>query len=223
MVHAMRHMKWQYISLILTVPFLLSAKSKECPKDMVLVDDSFCMDVYEWPNKKGVKPLVTTSGRPHPKDADNPMDATRLCESVGKRTCKAQEWIKTCKGPDKTKYSWGNDDPKYVIEGEKAKQPCNFDKMYREVHEMKVYERDEKELKRLDQSEPGGYREKCTSYGAMDLIGNVEEWVEHPYNKDKMCLAGGHFTRLKHCAQLICSHDPAWYYYSTGFRCCKDL
>jgi formylglycine-generating enzyme required for sulfatase activity len=206
-------------------PLLLSAKKEtKCPNDMVLVDSSFCMDKYEWPNKKGVKPLITASGLPHPKDKKNPMDATRLCKSVGKRVCKAPEWIDACKGPKKTKYTWGNKDPKLYVKGKKVKQPCNYDKMYRTVDEMKVYLRDKKELKRLDQREPSGYRKECTShYGAMDMNGNVEEWVEHPTKKGRMCLAGGHWSRLKACSSLLCGHDARWYYYSTGFRCCKDV
>lgn len=85
---------------------LLSAKTDQCPEGMVLVESSFCMDKYEWPNKKNIRPMIAVSGRLNRKD-QKPMDATRLCESVGKRVCEASEWIRACRGPAKKNYYLG--------------------------------------------------------------------------------------------------------------------
>jgi len=188
---------------------------------MVLAD-KFCIDKYEWPNKKGTKPSIAISALPSRMTrAKVPMDAKTLCNSVGKRLCMRQEWSSACSGPKKTTYTWGNEKPKRMKNGKVIKQVCNFDKYFRVVDEEKVFRRDPEELKRLDQSEPSGHRKNCKSvYGAFDMNGNVEEWVK--VSDKKMCLAGGHSSRLKSCRSMLCGHDPRWHYYSTGFRCCKD-
>lgn len=58
----------------------------------------FCVDAYEYPNKKGVGPTVGVAF----------ADAKRLCESQSKRLCTEAEWEKSCKGPGGARWPFGN-------------------------------------------------------------------------------------------------------------------
>ena len=59
---------------------------------------AYCIDLYEYPNAKGVMPrtLVSLS------------EAEKLCKDAGKRLCTEEEWERACKGPSMTRYPYGN-------------------------------------------------------------------------------------------------------------------
>ena len=63
-----------------------------CPDNMVFVPReagrSFCIDKYEWPNKKGKVPSVNVSW----------IRAKMYCYDEGKRLCTAEEWQYACSG-----------------------------------------------------------------------------------------------------------------------------
>lgn len=72
-----------------------------CPRGMahvLLGDASYCVDIYEWPNKKGVRPVAYVSL----------YQASDSCFSVGKRLCTADEWFLACSGPFSSVYPYGN-------------------------------------------------------------------------------------------------------------------
>ncbi|MBD3345956.1 MAG: SUMF1/EgtB/PvdO family nonheme iron enzyme [Chitinivibrionales bacterium] len=74
---------------------ILSTPSQYCPEDMEYIEVGtvqFCIDRYEWPNKRGVKPRSYIS-------VYHAMDS---CFSIGKRLCSMDEWLIACSGP----YSW---------------------------------------------------------------------------------------------------------------------
>jgi hypothetical protein len=74
---------------------------KYCPEDMEHVKigtTSFCIDRYEWPNKKGVAP----------KSYVSVYQAMDTCAGVGKRLCTADEWTVACTGPYGYKYPYGS-------------------------------------------------------------------------------------------------------------------
>ncbi len=58
----------------------------------------FCIDTYEFPNRRGAMPKVNVSW----------SEAKRLCEGQGKRLCTEEEWEKACKGPGNTRFPYGN-------------------------------------------------------------------------------------------------------------------
>ncbi len=71
-----------------------------CPQDMehILVGStSFCIDRYEWPNKKGMTPRAYVSL----------YQAMDTCVSYGKRLCTTDEWTIACTGPYGWKYPYG--------------------------------------------------------------------------------------------------------------------
>jgi hypothetical protein len=72
----------------------------KCPPDMEHVKaggKEFCVDAYQWPNRKGVVPKSFVS-------LHQAMDS---CFSVRKRLCSSDEWTAACEGPEKWKYLYG--------------------------------------------------------------------------------------------------------------------
>ncbi|MBN1983642.1 MAG: SUMF1/EgtB/PvdO family nonheme iron enzyme [Chitinivibrionales bacterium] len=79
-----------------------------CPDDMVSVDlppgkDNrpflkACIDRYEYPNKKGVKPTTNVSFN----------QAQSLCQLAGKRLCTTDEWQWSCSGIENYPYPYGH-------------------------------------------------------------------------------------------------------------------
>ncbi len=60
-----------------------------CPDGMKTIEDgAYCVDTYEWPNKKGVLPMRNISWE----------KARKLCRDAGKRLCTSTEWKHACRG-----------------------------------------------------------------------------------------------------------------------------
>ncbi|MCL2218825.1 MAG: SUMF1/EgtB/PvdO family nonheme iron enzyme [Chitinispirillia bacterium] len=81
--------------------FDMADVSGRCPPDMELVSvdgREFCVDAYQWPNKRGVTPQAFVS-------LYQAMDS---CFSVRKRLCTSDEWTTACAGPDKWTYLYGS-------------------------------------------------------------------------------------------------------------------
>lgn len=208
--------------LVCASMLLASTTSPVCPEDMVVARPGVCIDRYEWPNKKGVKPRLAQSATDYSTGPGPINSAEDFCAYYGKRTCSRKEWVAACLGPEGAKLPYGN-----------AHQPgkCNVDKQWRSVNPVKVEQRSAKELARLDQSEPAGSREECVSAsGASDMVGNAEEWVrcdkgqEDVMGFSRWCLVGGYWSDTRSsCTYVVTKHVPEWHYYQTGFRCCKDM
>jgi hypothetical protein len=74
--------------------------SVECPEAMEFVkigNTQFCIDRYEWPNRKGAIPVSFVT-------LYQAMDS---CYGAGKRLCTAEEWSLACSGPFSWKYPYG--------------------------------------------------------------------------------------------------------------------
>ncbi|KMQ51559.1 PKD domain protein [Chitinispirillum alkaliphilum] len=70
-----------------------------CPPEMALIEDGkYCIDIYEWPNKRGTVPEVNVTYQ----------EAKDSCERVGKRLCTPQEWEMACRDSrDRNSYPYG--------------------------------------------------------------------------------------------------------------------
>ncbi len=174
----------------------------------------YCMDRYEWPNKKGELPSLLVSWG----------DAKKLCEEKGKRLCMEAEFNFACEGEAMLPYTYG-----YVRDA----TACNIDKEYRKREKsLKKYERCmqkpecKAELERLDQRLPTGSLPRCVSpFGVYDLNGNINEWVERPKQKypNRSGLKGGWWGPVRgRCRPTVGFHKEDDYGYEEGFRCCKD-
>jgi formylglycine-generating enzyme len=174
----------------------------------------FCMDRYEWPNKKGELPRTLVSWQ----------DARALCESAGKRLCTEEEFNFACEGEAMKPYVYG-----YARDSSK----CNFDRPYRprtytflswdacaaNPECRAIYEA-------IDQRTPAGSMETCRSAdGIYDLNGNANEWVLIPRAKSprRSGIKGGWWGPVRNrCRPTVTFHDEADFGYEVGFRCCAD-
>lgn len=180
---------------------------------------SFCIDRYEYPNQRGAHPVWMVSW----------YEAQATCESRGKRLCYASEWTAACEGPDHTPFPYG---------WERDHTKCNMDNFFIDPRkpgpraQFDFYSKDSavafKELSRLDQSVASGSIESCASgFGVYDMPGNVDEWAINdgpPREKSKWAaLKGGAWGHVRsQCRPTTYSHEPDFYYYFVGFRCCRD-
>lgn len=168
----------------------------------------YCIDTYEFPNKKGGLPVVMQTW----------YDAKTTCESQHKRLCTDSEWTLACEGPERLPFPYGY---------ERDASLCAIDKPSLKVDEKKLFSKKHgrEEVARLDQREPSGAREKCVSaYGVHDLTGNVDEWVVnetgHPFRSS---LKGGNWGEYRNaCRPATRGHAEGFRYYQMGFRCCAD-
>ena len=182
-----------------------------CPPDMVQMGKT-CIDKYEAPNVLGKNPIVMVTAN----------DAEKWCANNKKRLCFKSEWLKACRGVYKT--------PPVVLASGIIAAPavCNNDKPWRTVHGTTLVlgtkKEREQEALRLWQGETSGSRPNCVGdYGVYDTIGNVEEWVIAPDDKYGVAIMGHYWSRAaRSCTHRVSSHDRNFFYYSTGFRCCKD-
>ena len=72
-----------------------------CPDDMQTIEKGkFCIDTYEYPNKKGETPVLNVTY----------AQARESCQKQGKRLCTPQEWESACRGEKgKNNYPYGKD------------------------------------------------------------------------------------------------------------------
>jgi formylglycine-generating enzyme required for sulfatase activity len=174
----------------------------------------FCIDRYEWPNRPGELPVLLVTW----------TEAKGLCEGAGKRLCLADELTFACEGEDMLPYSYGH---------ERDPSRCNVDKPYRwPKRQLLPYAMClesvtcKQALAEIDQREPIGSRPRCSSpFGAYDLNGNVNEWVERPQQDPpwRSGLKGGWWGPARsRCRPMVIAHNESYVGYEVGFRCCKD-
>lgn len=174
----------------------------------------FCVDRYEYPNKKGELPALLISW----------TDAKKTCEGAGKRLCTEDEFNFACEGEEMLPYTTGYDrDP----------GKCSIDKPYRK-REKKLYPYNrcmkdpvcKAELEKLDQRLPAGSMPECVSpFGAYDMNGNINEWVSRPGEEypNRSGLKGGWWGPVRNrCRPTVGFHKESDYGYEAGFRCCAD-
>lgn len=174
----------------------------------------FCMDRFEWPNRRGSLPRTLTSW----------PEARKLCASKGKRLCNVDEFNFACEGESMKPHVYGF---------ERRDDICNSDRPYRaRTYNYKRWDECMKlpackaQYERLDQRVPAGSRPKCVSeHGVYDLNGNANEWVFRRNQKfpKRSGLKGGWWGPVRNrCRPMTTFHLEGDYGYEVGFRCCKD-
>lgn len=167
---------------------------------------NFCVDTYEWPNKKGELPPIGYTW----------YQASSLCKSVGKRLCTTEEWTFACEGESSKPYPYGDG---YHRDSES----CNMD------HPSMDPSLPKSEWPKHYSAVASGSMEKCVSdFGVHDMTGNVDEWtLNERGRKDKdpyfSSLKGGYWGKVRaRCRPTTTVHGPDFSFYQIGFRCCSD-
>ena len=167
----------------------------------------------------------------HPVDCVTWFQAEGYCLWAGKRLCSESEWEKVAAGPDSRKYPWGPE----MCEGWADSPTCKYANVEQEGGTGCGEDGKESTL-------PVGGRPKGASpFGALDMIGNVREWVADDWHKwcSDTPLDGGAWVEEPRSAERVvrgCNFmDPpctsqkrhSWRAadggHWTGFRCCRSL
>lgn len=214
-------------------------------------DPTFCIDVFEFPNRACELPLVWTP----------PTYAKKVCELEGKRLCAQPEWNLACRGdPD------GAADRRYAYGDTLDLAVCNTHQPHRQSCVAKSAQTAWATC--TTDTEPSGSFPQCRSrFGVFDQHGNVAEVMMRREGavidpaRGAMPAGGGSstvFTQLKGSAWFYeelarepeqpvpastpnkpgaypdhCNFDPRWHVeklesawhvnYHLGFRCCKSI
>ena len=168
----------------------------------------FCMDRYEWPDVPGVHPDVMVTYD----------EAASLCAGRGRRLCSEREWTFACEGEAMLPYPYGY---------ERDPTACTIDHFARAPDRALLHDplTSIAEAARVYEASASGSMPRCRSpFGAMDLTGNVDEWVNNesgwPYPSSLM---GGFWGHVRtRCRAVTRSHGTDFRYYQIGFRCCAD-
>lgn len=167
----------------------------------------YCIDRFEYPNRKGEHPIIYV----------NFPEAEALCAKEQKRLCTEDEWTFACEGDEALPYPYGFDrDP----------DACVVDKPWR-AYDPGAYGKRETLVRELDQLWQGvasGSRPKCKSpFGVYDMTGNVDEWTRSSVGGRKSILKGGYWGPVRtRCRPSTRAHGEAHVFYQQGVRCCKD-
>ena len=115
------------------------------------------IDVYEYPNQKGVDPLLV----------ENWFEADALCQARDMRLCAREEWVYACGGPENLRVS-STDDPNSL--------PDEFGLRFCNEIGSDLWGDDSQDLEAVA---PAGSFPNCTSgTGVYDLTGNAMEWMQ---------------------------------------------
>jgi hypothetical protein len=172
-------------------------------------DMHFCIDRFEYPNRKGEYPVVYVDW----------YESNRLCEADGKRLCTEDEWTFACEGEDALPYPYGYD---------RDKDACLVDKPWRWFDPSAYGGRKEALIRELDhlwQGVPSGSLPKCKSpFGVYDMTGNVDEYTKSMSSAGSPAiLKGGYWGPVRtRCRPTTRAHGPQHAFYQQGFRCCRN-
>lgn len=172
----------------------------------------FCIDVYEYPNLKGVKPVVMADWN----------EAARACQAEGKRLCNVEEWEFACEGPGMWPYPYGAERDRTACNIDQNEEPIDADAL---THPERVGS----ELERVDKRVKSGSMPRCVSpFGVYDMTGNVDEWVDNPQGKKaeppfRSSLKGDDWGPGRaRCRPIDTTIPESFTSPQRGFRCCSD-
>ena len=179
--------------------------------DLPVRPQHFCIDRFEYPNRKGGFPLI----------AVNWHEAVALCHDRAARLCTEDEWTFACEGENAQPYPTG-----YVRE----EDACVIDRPWRLFDERLLAARDSTlaiaEIDYVWQGEASGSRPRCKSpFGVHDLTGNIDEWTRSVEREGYASIfKGGYWGPVRaRCRASTRAHDEDFYFYQQGLRCCVDM
>jgi formylglycine-generating enzyme required for sulfatase activity len=184
---------------------------------------SFYIDIHEVTNddyKKFDPNHIFPSDRAkHPVVNITWDKAEGYCKWAGKRLPKEEEWEKAARGTDGRVYPWGNDFNKLF---------CNyFESGFGGAARTGQFAKETPGSTAFGgTTEVGSYKDGKSPYGAYDMSGNVWEWVDTWYHKDRnlRVLKGGSWLTpsVSTRSAVRLSDNPNTVSNDYGFRCAMD-
>jgi formylglycine-generating enzyme required for sulfatase activity len=156
-------------------------------------------------------------------------EAARSCGLAGKHLCSEEEWMNACRGQrhdgQRRAFPYGNDRRLGTCNDDRATNAA-LDDLARGDKSESDTESDSERLKNpCVNQQPHtvlrtGAKPACaTPERVYDLVGNVHEWTSDG------TMRGGFFGDTQKngngCAYATSAHDPSYWDYSVGFRCCS--
>ncbi|PIE05757.1 MAG: hypothetical protein CSA75_03085 [Sorangium cellulosum] len=177
-----------------------------------------------WQLDQAFQPKAVSRQNVRPQGYVPGFVAALACRAAEKRLCREEEWVHACKGESQTKHPYGD---RYRQGG------CN---VFRHEHPARIIHgsfsiglsdprlntvQDKGELLLKDTGTTSTCKSVWGNDAIYDMVGNVDEWVDDPSG----VFVGGFFSRntREGCESRVGAHSPAYFDYSTGFRCCADL
>ncbi len=194
----------------------------ETPKKKVFVKD-FYIDRYEVTNvqyRRFKKDHIIPFGREnHPAVNVNWEEANAYCKWLGKRLPSEEEWEKAARGTDGRQFPWGKD-------FDKAKANTQASGLGGEVRVGSYKEETTAALFPGGTLPVGSLEAGKNPYGVYDMSGNVWEWTDAWYDKEKRLriLKGGSWIAPPISARsaVRLADSPFVMSNDYGFRCAAD-
>lgn len=121
----------------------------------------FCIDRYEYPNERGVRPALMIAFE----------QAERACRIEHKRLCSDDEWTFACEGVDANPFPYGVERREDACNIGPVEHPPAVEAFWNPKTVSSL-------VARYDRRIASGARPQCVSaFGVHDLVGNVAEWV----------------------------------------------
>jgi formylglycine-generating enzyme required for sulfatase activity len=216
--------------------------SAGCPDGMVAVE-TFCIDRYEAaliddsPGAAGAawspyfNPAATSvhalsAQAAVPQGYISQIQADAACAAAGKRLCSDGEWLRACRGPAATLYPYGDTPVSGACNDTRAVNPVV--EYFGGAADFSLAQITHPCLNQLRNGlDRAGANPACVSAeGVYDLVGNLDEWTSGTTGGGHGIFRGGDYVDSTlngaGCTYTTTAHEPTFFDYSTGFRCCAD-